>query len=190
MPVIKTKGSKPGAKRGSAVRASKPAAKPAAKRTTGAKRRAAAKPEPTRTNRSPKTDLPKSEINATIGPLTKAGKERKRYEAAWKEQVAETNRLIVEALDKEIPVNMIVNAAQVSRQHVYKIIADIAEGKRTNGGEATGKAGRPPAQKARTSRGIGGATAARKARTGRRAAASSGRVGQPRVSGRPTIRTR
>lgn len=144
MAVIKTRGAAAKAKPSTRKAAAKPAAR------KGATRKVAAKTTE-RTNRSSKTDLSQSQLNTILNPLSKASKSRNKNHDAWKEDVATVNELIVEALADEIPVNMIVEAADVSRQHVYKLINDIEEGKRTKDGLATGKPGRKPTTTKRSS---------------------------------------
>jgi len=134
MAIIKTRGTA----KAKPSTSTKPARRSTAKETTSTKRTASI-------NRSPKTDLSQAQLNKVLTPLSKAAKSRNRNHDAWKEDVATVNELIVTGLSEEIPVNMLVEAADVSRQHVYKIISDIEEGKRTSDGLATGKAGRKPA---------------------------------------------
>jgi hypothetical protein len=175
MPVIKTREQASKPKPRQTAKASKPAPR---KRGT-AKPKAQAQTQE-RVNRSSKTDMPKRELNAILNPLTKAAEQREKHYEAWKSHVSAVNEMIVEALDAEVPVHMIVDAADVSRQHVYKIISDLKSGKRDNGGQATGKAGRPPAEKPKAK-----ATAKK---TGRRPASKSS--GQTSGKARPRIRTR
>jgi hypothetical protein len=179
MPVIRTR-----------QEASKPKPRARTKQTAATKpaprKRQAAKPAAeSRTNRSSKTDLSQRELNAILNPLSKAAQQREKHYEAWKEHVSAVNEMIVEALDAEIPVHMIVDSASVSRQHVYKIISDMKEGRRTNGGQATGKAGRP-----RTN-GEAKKPAARKP-AARKAAAKPGRrpAGKAATKPRARIRTR
>lgn len=192
MPVIKTRGQ---AK-------AKPAARTAARGTarksaTAPKRRTAAKPSngrkakatPQRVNRSSKMPegVSKSQINSILNPLAASSKRRNKHYEDWKSEVASVNELIVDALDAEIPVKDIVEHADVSRQHVYKIIADIDAGKRSDNGQATGEAGRPAAKpKARRSAGSKRIT---RSTNGRKAPAKA----KPKVgtsTGRPRIRAR
>lgn len=144
MPVIKTRtGAKPATRK----------AKPAARRTAPKAKARSVKSSngrkaPERVNRSSKMpDIPKSAVNKILNPLKRSADNREKHYANWKEEVAAVNELIVDALDAEIPVKEIVDNAQVSRQHVYKIIADMQEGKRGDNGVAKGVAGRPPAKK-------------------------------------------
>ena len=189
MPVINVRGkpagkakAKPAARkpaRAAARQAPKPRAR-AAKSTNGRK-------APERVNRSSKMpDIPKAELNRILGPLKKSADKREKHYADWKSEVAAVNEMIVEALDAEIPVKEIVDNAQVSRQHVYKIIADMQEGKRGTNGVAKGVAGRPPVQKTRRSAGSKRIT---RSTNGRKAPAKA----KPKVgtsTGRPRIRAR
>lgn len=133
MPVIKQRGaaSKPAsrtaksktttpAKRGTTSR--KSATKPAAKRTTTTRKPAAKKEAPQRVNRSPKTDMSARELKSFLAPLEKIGVKRTKQYEDWKGTVEESNELILAALEAEVPVNMIVEAAQVTRQHIYKLL--------------------------------------------------------------------
>jgi hypothetical protein len=189
MPVIKTRGQ---AKAKPATR--KPAARGTARKSaTAPKRRAAAKPSngrkakaaPQRINRSSKMPegVSKAEVNKILNPLASSAKRRNKHYADWKSEVSTVNELIVDALDAEIPVKDIVESADVSRQHVYKIIADIDAGKRSDNGQATGEAGRPAAKpKARRSAGSKRIT---RSTNGRKAPAKVGTS-----TGRPRIRAR
>ncbi len=138
MAIIKT--------RGTATR-SKPSSKSKSVARKSTTSKAAAPKQTERSNRSSKTDLTQTQLNRILGPLDKASKSRNKNHDAWKDDVASVNALIVEALESEIPIVMIVEAADVSRQHVYKIISDMDAGKRTSEGLATGKAGRKPTTK-------------------------------------------
>jgi hypothetical protein len=161
MPVINVRGKPAGKSTGSARKTmAKPARRTAAKSTTAPKRRTTAKAKTNgrqsaeRVNRSSKMpDLPKSQINGILNPLAKSAKAREKHYEDWKSEVANVNELIVSALDAEIPVKDIVEHANVSRQHVYKIIADLDAGKRSANGVAKGVAGRPPAKKVTRSAG-------------------------------------
>ena len=184
MPVIKTRAER-GKPSGSTRKAAKPAARTTArtapKRRTQAKAKTNGRKAPERgVNRSSKMpDLPKSQINGILNPLAASAKRRNKHYEDWKSEVAAVNEMIVTALDAEIPVKDIVEHADVSRQHVYKIISDIDSGKRGDNGLATGQAGRPPVKKARRSAGakrITRSTNGRKASTAKASAKPRPRI--------------
>lgn len=174
---IKSKGTaKPAARKSTAKPATRKAATSTRRTAAGPKRTAKPKAAPkaaqaTGTRRSPKTDMSQRELNSVLGPLTKAATQRDKFNAQWKAAIKETNDQIVAAIEAGVPVNLIVNAASVSRQHVYTLLKEIQEGKRSNGHK--------PAAAKRTSKPK--ATTA-KAKTTRKAA--------PKASAKPRIKAR
>jgi len=121
------------------------AAKPKATRPT-AKRAKAAKPEPTRTNRSSKTDLPERQLQKILDNLTSAAELRTELFEAHREAVDASNRLILDAEEQGVPVHMIVDAGMIARQQFYKLLGDAQSGKLGNGkhGATRGRPGRKP----------------------------------------------
>lgn len=112
-----------------ASRASKaPANKSTAKKGSATK-------SSTQTRRSPKTDMSQSQLNKILKPLARAAKKRDALREEWKEAVAETSELIVEASNAGVPVVLIVSEehGNISRQHYYHLMEDAAGGKRSNG---------------------------------------------------------
>ena len=96
------------------------AAKPAAKATTA-----------TRQRRSSKTDMTQAQLNKILKPLARDAAKRTSFHDQWKEYVASVNEQIIAALDAGVPVSLIVEHGDISRQHVYKLLEDAK--KATNG---------------------------------------------------------
>lgn len=155
MPVINLGGRKVGgAAKKPASRTNSTARKPAAKRTATrtaskpvAKKSAARTAAPERVNRSPKTDMSQSQLNKLLGPLGKKAVKREQLYEQWKDAVSEVNDLILEALDAEVPVGMIVYEAQISRQHLYKLIGERS--KNGSGSKTRAKAAAKTATRAK-----------------------------------------
>lgn len=208
MPVIvKTRGAK------ASNTAKKPATKPAAKRkpatkttakkavkrsgtaqsSTPVRKKGVATPADQRTNRSPLVPegMNKTELNSYLKKLTTVGNKREELFENWKEQVSESNQLIVLALNAEVPVGMIVDAANVTRQHVYKMLGEIRDGKRNEDGtlKNTDNRGGRPASKPATKR----KPAAKKApasSNGKKTIGTRKPAAKPAAGKRVSIRTR
>lgn len=122
--------------------------KAAPKRTQAkAKPKAAAKAPAERTRRSPKTDLTQAQLKKHLGPLAKVANERVALNERWKAKVEESNERVLAALDAGVPIGLVVESAQISRQHCYKLIEQAQAGRRSNG---NAKSARKPAAKATT----------------------------------------
>lgn len=143
MPVITRRGAsstaKPAPKRGTKTTAAKRSAP---------KRAAKPKPEPTRTNRSSKTDIPDRQLNSILKRLNEAAELRKELFEAHREAVDASNALILDAEQMGVPVHMIVEHADIARQQFYKLLQDYQEGKLGNGRH--GAARQRPGRKAET----------------------------------------
>jgi hypothetical protein len=100
-----------------------------------------------------KRPKPKAKSNGgvNLAKMRADARQRDKLYTGWKEKVAAVNEGIAAALDAEVAVKEIVDNALVSRQHVYKVQTDIAEGRRVDG-KTQGKAGRPKAPKKRSAR--------------------------------------
>lgn len=97
--------------------------KPAAKKATAA----------TGERRRSSTDMTQAQLKKVLGPLETHSRKRDEFNAKWKEEIREVNDRILDALNQEVPIHLIVKSANVSRQHVYKLIEDAKAGKRSNG---------------------------------------------------------
>jgi hypothetical protein len=162
MPVIiKSRGAKATAKS-----APKRGTKTAAKRPTAASQRkakTAAKAEPTRVNRSSKTDIPERQLNSILKRLNEAAELRKELFEAHREAVDASNALILDAEQMGVPVHMIVEHADIARQQFYKLLSDYQEGKLGNGKH--GAARQRPGRKAETPKAAAKTTAPKRAIT-------------------------
>lgn len=141
---IKSAGAKPATRKTSTTKA-KPAArtrkaptKATAKKTTTARKAAPkATAAPTRQRRSSKTDLTQAQLNKILKPLARDAVKRTSFHDQWKEYVAKVNEQIISALDEGVPVSLIVEHGDISRQHVYKLLEDAK--KSTNGRKPAAK---------------------------------------------------
>lgn len=140
-PATRTKASKPAAKRTPAKKAT---SKPAAKRSA-ARKPAATKAAPTRTNRSPKVPEGKErQIEAMRKKLKKQGDLRLKLHEQHKEAVAELAEMVEDCLSKGMPMGMVHENAQISRQWIYKI--------NSHSGRSDAPKSKPAAKKTSTAR--------------------------------------
>lgn len=147
---IKSAGSKPATRKTSttkakpAARATKTPAKAAPKRGSNVKRSTKAAPKataaPTRQRRSSKTDLTQAQLNKILKPLARDAGKRTSFHDQWKEYVASVNAQILAALDEGVPVSLIVEHGDISRQHVYKLLEDAKKSANGNGSKPAAKA--------------------------------------------------
>ena len=77
--------------------------------------------------------MTQAQLKKVLGPLETHSRKRDEFNAKWKEEIREVNDRILDALNQEVPIHLIVKSANVSRQHVYKLIEDAKAGKRSNG---------------------------------------------------------
>jgi hypothetical protein len=139
MAVITRRGAKP-APKGTAVK--RTGSTKGARRSTGAQKTASRKATArasTRTNRSSTTDIPQSQLDKILAKLEEAADLRTELFEQHREAVDVSNRLILDAESKGVPVHMIVEAANIARQQFYKLLQDAESGKLANGRQPAGR---------------------------------------------------
>lgn len=89
--------------------------------------------------RSPKTDLSQSQLKKFLNPLNRHATKRDKLKAEWLEEVELAQTAMLEALDAGVPVGLVMKSAQVSRQHIYKVLKERAEATNGSGSKSRAK---------------------------------------------------
>jgi hypothetical protein len=150
------------------------ARKTATKRT--ASKPATTKRQSTRTTdrRSSKTDLSQTQLKKLLGPLERHATKRDKLRAELNEEIELTQEALFEALDANVPVGLVQKAANVSRQHIYKLL-----GERQNGSgpksraKAAAKTATKPAKSPKASNG--------RKKPGRKTTGSQKKISRPKI---------
>lgn len=111
--------------------------------------RNAAKATPANGNgrRSSKTDLSQAELRRLLSPMEKAATKREALKEQWKEYVEAVNEAVYDAVDNGVPVHLIVDNAQITRQHFYSLMEKRGTASNGRRKSTTKKAAAAPAKR-------------------------------------------